>query len=203
MNGDLKEKGFTYPKLGIGLAVGALVIVIIMLTVRSITFSEKDESKAYKNNQTEVVLEEDSSTSANEDKDKNEETPLVEGEKEASTDTNKSNENTDNQDENNTSTGANTSDESNSQSNTLQVVEVPELGEIKESSVLVSGKTAYMLDDVYTYSLSLIFPDGDNYDIVKYMCSKKTYDGVNQGETVNVTYQTDENGIISISSISK
>lgn len=83
-------------------------------------------------------------------------------------------------------------------------VDEPVLGESMETSTLVTGKKAYLVDDIfYTYSLSLIFPIDGGYEVIDYFCPKKTYDAVETGETVKAVYQMDKSGIVSITSISR
>lgn len=83
-------------------------------------------------------------------------------------------------------------------------VENPTLGEVLTSDVLVSGKSIYKVgNESYTYSLDLIFPGDGDYKVIKYYCSKRTYDGVSEGDTITASYQSDENGLISIITISK
>lgn len=86
-----------------------------------------------------------------------------------------------------------------------EVPEEPVLGDLQTTAVVVGGKSAYRVDNKsYTYALSFItVDDNDNYSSLKYFCSKKTYDAVSKGDIVTMDFQSDENGIISISSIHK
>lgn len=78
------------------------------------------------------------------------------------------------------------------------------LGESKEVDALVSKKSIYKVSDTsIAYNIDLLIPYEDNYHVVKYFCPKKTYDGLESGVSVKATYQVDENGLISISSLSK
>lgn len=90
-----------------------------------------------------------------------------------------------------------------SKSTTLVKVDEPSLSKMESTKVLVSSKGVFKLDNIYLYSLGLIFPKetGEGYSIINYYCSKKTYDAISKGDTVIVNYQLDGNSNISISSI--
>lgn len=86
----------------------------------------------------------------------------------------------------------------------VQVAE-PSLSKEEEANAMVVSKGIYLLKDkYYAYSVSLaILISSDNMETVEYFCPKKTYDALSSGDTVNVTYQWDNKGAISISTVSK
>lgn len=85
------------------------------------------------------------------------------------------------------------------------VSEFPELGNEVETSGMVSGKNMYTFgESSYVYMVNFLLLNGeDGYFEVDYCCPKKTFDALNMGDTVIVTYQADESGRVSISSVSK
>lgn len=86
----------------------------------------------------------------------------------------------------------------------LVEIEEPSLGEVQEINALVSGKSVYKNSDVsYAYSINLILPLEDGNTEVTYYCSKRTYDGVSNGDTLRVEYQLGDKGMISINTVSK
>lgn len=83
-------------------------------------------------------------------------------------------------------------------------VSEPLLGDEFTATAIVSGKDIYRVDDKsYAYVLKILVPAGDGYSIINHFCSKKIYDGVSSGESVQVTMQLDSNGLVSIVTISK
>lgn len=73
-----------------------------------------------------------------------------------------------------------------------------------ESDVIISSKNLYLLDNgVYAYSLGLIVPFDGDYKIIDYMCSLSSWNSVDSGETIHISYGVDGSGNILITSISK
>lgn len=73
-----------------------------------------------------------------------------------------------------------------------------------ESDVIISSKNLYLLDNgVYAYSLGLIVPFEGDYKIIDYMCSLSSWNSVESGETIHISYGVDSSGNILITSISK
>ena len=73
-----------------------------------------------------------------------------------------------------------------------------------ESDVIISSKNLYLLDNgVYAYSLGLIVPFEGDYKIIDYMCSLSSWNSVDSGETIHISYGVDSSGNILITSISK
>lgn len=72
-------------------------------------------------------------------------------------------------------------------------------------SGLVADKKVFWIDDLsYVYRLDIALTIGDGKTItVKYYCPGKTYEALQVGEAVNVSYGVDKDGYISIESISK
>lgn len=206
-----KKSGVSLKTAGLFLALVIIVLIFIMIFVRGCTVSKESGKDVSVQSQDEVVMSEDtksltteekSTESAEDSKDvqENQVESIESGaEKEGKIDS-----------DNNIQDSATTKESDNGVSSEvtkqegLIKTELPTLGEVLETSVVVSGKEVYRLEGAtYVYSLNLIFPNGEGYDIIKYLCSKKTYDAVAQGDTIKVSYQLDESGAISISSISK
>lgn len=89
----------------------------------------------------------------------------------------------------------------------ISITEVnePVLSDVIESSGMVSSKDIYLSNGgSYVYSINLLVLQGDDsYSTVEYFCPKTTYDAVTTGDTLIVTYQSDSNGNISISSVAR
>ena len=193
-------------KAGITIFTLIMMVIIILLTVRGCSFSKKSEENVPQNSHPEVVLQGEDSNSDKEAIDNN-------GYKNQVQNTEKS-----------PSKGENTVVEEDKNAEIEKVEEVEEVenakgeksqsvfAEIDEPSLggnnsvnaLVSSKKSYLVDGKsYAYSLSIVMPGKDNYNIVNYYCPKKTYDAVSAGDSVKVDYQVDKNGAISINFISK
>lgn len=189
-------------RLCIFIAVGILVVAIIFGVVSNISISKKSSSDSTIKNKDEVVLVE-------EDKNKTDETNSKEEEKKDKESENSS----DQTDKSSVSEGGELVETDKeyvpkgSDEGSISIEEITEQNlesEVKSTSVLVSGKGIYKVDDnSYTYSLNLIFPDGDGYKVIKYFCSKKSYDAVENGETITAEYQVDSDGVISIRTVTK
>lgn len=206
-------------KAGITIFSLIIMLVIILLTVRGCSFSKKTEQNSIQNNQSSVVLQGENNssekeTSSDEEGEKvssstqnspsNTENKGVEGSKKE--DVGSSAENLENKNtfSVNKMEGSNNGGTSESKNPSIEKVDEPILKGSNEIEALVSGKNSYMLDGVsYVYSISIIFPKDGEYDIVNYFCPKKTYDAVSSGESIKLDYQMDEEGRVSINSISK
>lgn len=193
-------------KAGIAIFTLIIMVIIILLTVRGCSFSKKTEEKTPQNNQPEVVLQGENPSSdkegINNDGDKtqvqntekspsNGEKTNVEEDKNAKVDKVEEIEEVENAKEEKSQT-------------VFAEIDEPSLGGNNSVNALVSSKKSYLVDGKsYAYSLSIVIPGKDNYNIVNYYCPKKTYDAVNAGDSVKVDYQMDKNGAISINFISK
>ena len=219
---NIEESGktFSLKKSGLLLASVLFIVIILLLTLYSCTISKEVKTDDTIKNQDEVVLVQDDLSSEKESekgekdeilssKDENTSSEEVKDEGNVGEINEKVDDETtvdeseiDKFIENNKDSSENPINNENSES--LFKVDEPVLGESSETSSLVSGKNVYRVGGTYyTYSLSLIIPDGEEYTIVKYFCSKRIYDEVSMGETINVIYQRDESGVISITSISR
>ena len=89
----------------------------------------------------------------------------------------------------------------------ISITEVsdPVLSDVIESSGMVSSKNIYLSNGgSYVYSINLLVLQGDDsYATVEYFCPKTSYDAVTTGDTLIVSYQSDSNGNISISSVAR
>lgn len=202
-----KSKRKSIKNGGLLLAASVFVITIISLTIYGCSISKKPEEKAHSNNKSNIVLEEKDKTSDKkenkEESNKNSDKNTSKSEESSSNSSKKDSQDSSskNVEDENTSTSSGVSSEG---SGSFREVKEPVLGDSRETTVLVSGKDSYLVDDIsYTYSLSLIFPDEDKYSIVKYFCPKKTYDAVKSGDSLKVTYQLDSEGTLSITSVAK
>lgn len=89
----------------------------------------------------------------------------------------------------------------------ISITEVsdPVLSDVIESSGMVSSKNIYLSNGgSYVYSINLLVLQGDDsYATVEYFCPKTSYDAVTTGDTLIVSYQSDNNGNISINSVAR
>lgn len=87
----------------------------------------------------------------------------------------------------------------------IAVEEDPVFESTGNMSGLVADKKVFWIDDLsYVYRLDIALTIGDGKTItVKYYCPGKTYEALQVGEAVNVSYGVDKDGYISIESISK
>ena len=96
------------------------------------------------------------------------------------------------------------SDTSNQGSKVLVEAGDAVLSDAIETSGLVSGKSTYLVDNSYLYRVGILVVVGNDKNILcSYYCPKNTWDALNMGDSLVVTYQTDSTGNISINTISK
>lgn len=201
-------------KAGITIFSLLIMFIIILLTVRGCTISKKSEQKDVQNSQPEVVLQEKNNTTEKENKDKEESEKVKEDSKNTLSNTEKSGideeetpsveSSRENVDSVNTSNSNGVSSNSTNSNNSFIEIGEPVLGESITVNALVSSKKSYLVDGKsYAYSIGVLLPNEDGYDIVNYYCPKKTYDAISSGESIKVDYQVDESGKVSINSISK
>lgn len=201
-------------KAGITIFSLLIMFIIILLTVRGCTISKKSEQKDVQNSQPEVVLQEKNNTTEKENKDKEESEKVKEDSKNTVSNTEKSGideeetpsveSSRENVDSVNTSNSNGVSSNSTNSNNSFIEIGEPVLGESITVNALVSSKKSYLVDGKsYAYSIGVLLPNEDGYDIVNYYCPKKTYDAISSGESIKVDYQIDESGKVSINSISK
>lgn len=201
-------------KAGITIFSLLIMFIIILLTVRGCTISKKSEQKDVQNSQPEVVLQEKNNTTEKENKDKEESEKVKEDSKNTVSNTEKSGideeetpsveSSRENVDSVNTSNSNGVSSNSTNSNNSFIEIGEPVLGESITVNALVSSKKSYLVDGKsYAYSIGILLPNEDGYDIVNYYCPKKTYDAISSGESIKVDYQVDESGKVSINSISK
>lgn len=79
----------------------------------------------------------------------------------------------------------------------------PALGEEIETYGLIVSKSVYIVDSSYIYCLDVSMVTGDIATSVKYFCPKKTYNALQSGDTISITYQLDNSGNFSVLTISK
>lgn len=81
-------------------------------------------------------------------------------------------------------------------------VDEPKLGELKTTAGMVSNKGVLKIENSYCYCINFIVPtNSGGYGEVVYYCPKSTYDKVTVGSTLNIDFQYDESGSISVESI--
>lgn len=208
-------------KAGITIFSLLIMLIIILLTVRGCSISKKSEQKEVENSQAEVVLQEKNSSTEKENIEEDEEDKVSEDSKNTSSNTSKNgieeDENADvgssaenleasvSQNTDGVSSNSNNSSAvSGVTDNTFIEIGEPVLGESITVNALVSSKKSYLVDGKsYAYSIGVLLPNENGYEIVNYYCPKKTYDAVSSGESIKVDYQVDEKGKVSINSISK
>lgn len=101
------------------------------------------------------------------------------------------------------STSGNESTPTIKEPNGFSEVAEPVLSSVKTSYGMVVGKHIYTKGGSYIYGVNISVVIGDESVSVEYFCPRKTYDGLNSGDSLNVAYQVDSNGNISVYSISK
>lgn len=77
------------------------------------------------------------------------------------------------------------------------------LSEVSESRGMVISKHCYAYEGSYIYDIEISVLIGDEAKTAHYFCPKKSYDALNSTDSVNVMYQFDSIGMLSIYSISK
>lgn len=208
---EMEENRSSLKKYGIIVAILVLLLIISLLSLHSCSISKKDDVTTPSNVEDSVALipEEGGISGEEEDATKVEEVEGVESQEvleaeesegdipqsessvESETTTEKENANVPSVEDDITGAG-------------LLEVDEPALGKLLETSVIVSGKKVYKVNDNgYAFSVSLIFPSNGEYEVVEYFCSKKIYDGVVDGETITASYQVDAEGHVAITSISR
>lgn len=87
----------------------------------------------------------------------------------------------------------------------LSEVGEPRLNQGIQSSAVVSSKSTFLSDSgSYVYEVDfLLLLEDDDYQTISYYCPKTTFDALEKGDSVNVEYQTDSTGNVSVSSVSR
>lgn len=87
----------------------------------------------------------------------------------------------------------------------LVEVAEPVLGDVWETTGMVSSKNIYTWNDSsYVYSVDLVLLTGDSQTVtVEYFCPRKTFDALNTADSLSVQYQMDSDGVISIVSVAR
>ena len=83
----------------------------------------------------------------------------------------------------------------------LNLVRKSEVNLISEDTqdVLISSKDIYLTNTgSYAYSISMILPVQGTYRVVNYLCSVKTWNSLESGQSISVTYGIDEAGNVLI-----
>lgn len=90
-------------------------------------------------------------------------------------------------------------------SNNGGVVEVasPELSGVDTDYGMVIGKHIYIKNGSYIYGVNISIVINESSVMAEYFCPRKTYDSLKSGDSLEVKYQVDSNGNISIYSIAK
>lgn len=169
--------------VGVVVACIIVAIVIILLGIKGCTLVKKEEAPS---NTTSTTVEEN--TSGNQG-------GIATPSTSSLPNTNIANENSNSSSPNNESVGGEGS-----------MVEVKNLvfGDSGVVTAVVGAKGAFLVDGKsYAYFLNLVIPtESKNPITIKYFCPKKTYDGVEVNTSVKLEYQLDQNGAISITSVS-
>ncbi len=80
---------------------------------------------------------------------------------------------------------------------------VPAMGSEVSSSGIVSGMSMFKYNNSYIYCINIVLVTGNDSKVeCSYFCPKNTYSALGIGSSINVIYQMDSMGNISISSIS-
>lgn len=214
---EKEPKRLSSKVVGILVAIALFMIVVLILVGRGCSISKKqpvdtvDKSTSYSSNgSTNSVKSEENTKESVDSSDEKPETdnfgnPIVAENSSDSVGSTTEDYGMD-EDKESTEIQSNTKDtEINTETSTgLVKIEEPSLGEVQEINALVSGKSVYKNSDVsYAYSINLTLPLEDGNTEVTYYCSKRTYDGVSNGDTLRVEYQLGDTGMISINTVSK
>lgn len=211
-----EDKPIVLSKIKTGLIFIAflLIIAIIIMTFKSCSLSRKvNSSQKVQNEQVATDSDKNSITSTGEEDTKKLENTSGQ---EVSGSVGVDNSNAENILDNNENTeieGDNTQSSSSTESTIdindgdiiLKEVSEPQLSKNLQSTAVVSSKSMYISNtNSYVYQVSfLLLLDDDDYQTVSYYCPKTTYDALIKGDSVNIEYQLDSTGIISISSVSR
>lgn len=84
----------------------------------------------------------------------------------------------------------------------LNEVAEPALSEEFSAYGMVIGKHIYKRNTSYVYGVNLSIVINDKSVSAEYFCPRKTFDSLKSGDALNVVYQVDSNGCISIVTIS-
>lgn len=98
---------------------------------------------------------------------------------------------------------ANSQNSAESSTSGFNEVALPALGSEIPSKGIVLSKHVYSYEGSYVYGINISVLIGDNTKTVQYFCPKGTYDALSTTDTLNVVYQQDSSGTVSIASISK
>ena len=201
-------------KAGFVFVAFLIVVMIVIMTIRGCSVSrEVNSSQEVQTQETQQTQEENTITSTGEEDSKKCDNVAVEEGSECS--------GVDNTNEANISDSSTDSEvqsnkveqpeitENTSYANTgmdLQEVSEPQLSEAITPTAVVSSKSIFLSKEgsyVYQVDFLVITDEEGNYITLSYYCPKTTYDALAQGDSVNVEYQTDSTGNISVSSVSR
>lgn len=171
------------------LIAGVIIILIIGLTIRGCTL-EKDTNSSSNGevSKTTVSIPTENSQNMAETNLNNTENSTVYQEVGTTSNENLNSSNADNNVE---------------KSNSLKETPEPNFGEPLQTTGIVVSKHCYSYDGSYIYSLTISMLVGDITKTAQYFCPKNSYDALNSADAINITYQQDTKGSVSISSISK
>lgn len=171
------------------LIAGVIIILIIGLTIRGCTL-EKDTNSSSNGevSKTTVSIPTENSQNMAETNLNNTENSTVHQEVGTTSNENLNSSNADNNEE---------------KGNSLKETPEPNFGEPLQTTGIVVSKHCYSYDGSYIYSLTVSMLVGDITKTAQYFCPKNSYDALNSADAINITYQQDTKGSVSISSISK
>lgn len=89
---------------------------------------------------------------------------------------------------------------------TLQKVSEPQLSESIKVQAVVSSKSIFLSDSgsyVYEVDFLVLTDDNGEYSTFSYFCPKTTYDALTKGDSVNVEYQVDSSGNVSVGAVTR
>lgn len=192
-----------------------IVVMIVIMTIRSCSISKEVNSQS--NEQIEQTQQSDSNnvitSTRSTDSEKLENATVEDGLDSSGVDS--SNEanisdisgDTENNSSNGEITDVKESEEGSSESGlTLQEVSEPQLSENINVQAVVASKSIFLSEAgsyVYQVDFLVLTDDNGSYNTLSYFCPKTTYDALTKGDSVNVEYQSDSSGNISISSVSR
>lgn len=212
---DVKPVKLSKKAAAIIICVGMLLMIIILATLANV-ISGGNVKNTTNNQSTEIGIEQSSNTggySGEESSDFSKNDTVFSESTGSGVEESNNVENTEKMEEvqettENTEVVSNDEPSKNSSESSQEgfsVVAEPVLGDVYESTGMVSSKQVYKVGDTsYAYAINLvILRDNDNTSMVQYFCPRKTYDALSSGDTLSVQYQLDSSGCISIATISR
>lgn len=180
----------------VGLVIGLLVMVfILVMTIRGCSISKTVNSGSVDQTyETQITEPEETASNVPRETSKVEQNePEIEGTVSAPPENSTSGNNSDSTDE----------DSNAGKSDGFTEVADPVLSGVTTNYGMVIGKHIYTREGSYIYGVSISIVINEKSVMAEYFCPRKTYQELKSGDSLEVSYQVDSNGNISIYSISR